>query len=54
MGWAGHTAHVGEKRNKYKCDITINLKMMLEICRRRWNNNVKMEFTEMLVKHQSV
>jgi hypothetical protein len=43
MGWAGHVAHMGQKRNAYRIFVGKPVgKRPLERSRRRWEDNIKM------------
>jgi hypothetical protein len=39
----GHVASIGEKRNTYKI-LVKNFKEMILLGRRRWEDNIKMDF----------
>jgi hypothetical protein len=50
--WAGHVSHTGEMRNVYKMFIgKPERKRPLQIHRRRWEDNIKMRFTEIECDH---
>jgi hypothetical protein len=47
MRWAGHVARMGEKRNAYRLLVgEPEGKRPLERSRRRWVDNIKMDFRE--------
>jgi hypothetical protein len=47
MGWAGHVARIGEKRNAYRILVgTPERKRPLGRSRRRWVDNTKMDLSE--------
>jgi hypothetical protein len=47
MRWAGHAAHMGEKRNAYRMLVGRSEgKRILGGSRRRWANNIKMDLRE--------
>jgi hypothetical protein len=47
MRWAGHVARMGEKREAYRA-LVVNLggKRPLGRCRRRWEDNIKMDLKD--------
>jgi hypothetical protein len=47
MGWAGHVARMGEKRNAYRLLVgKPEGKSQLERPRRRWVDNIRMDLVE--------
>jgi hypothetical protein len=47
MGWAGHVAQIGEKRNAYRILVgKLEGKRPLGKPRRKWVDNIKMNFRE--------
>jgi hypothetical protein len=47
MGWAEHVARLGEKRNLYKILVgKPEGKRRLEIHRRRWEDNIRIDLRE--------
>ena len=47
IGWAGHVARMGERRGVYRVLVgKPEGKRLLGILRRRWEDNIKMDFQE--------
>jgi len=47
MGWAGHVTRMGERRGSYTCFVgKPESRITLGRNRRTWEDNIKMEFSE--------
>jgi hypothetical protein len=47
MRWAGNVSRMGERRNAYGILVgKPGRKRLLEVPRRRWEDNIKMDFSE--------